>query len=114
MEAADGGLYVVEATRGALDPFSGVFSLDVPYAHRVRGGELAEIVGGFRLRGRVAELFGAVIGVGSETAPAGAGSIAESVAVTPRMLRSVHTAHRAHCSVRNASKRKKRFEYGDA
>ncbi len=67
------GLYLPEASRGALDPLSGEFTLHFPYGRRFRRGALAETVGPCALRGRVADLLTRVVAVGSETRPAGAG-----------------------------------------
>ena len=70
---ADGGLYLAEAGRGALDPLSGTFRLDAPCGQRIRGGIAAETVGPCRLAGRVADLLAAVTAVGATSRPAGAG-----------------------------------------
>jgi len=70
---ADGGLFLPAAESGSLDPLSGVFRLHFAGGSRVRGGELAEPVGRCRLLGRVADLLAAVVGVGDEARPAGAG-----------------------------------------
>jgi len=67
------GLYLPEASRGALDPLSGEFALYLPYARRFRRGALAETVGPCVLRGRVADLLTRVVAVGTEAKPAGAG-----------------------------------------
>lgn len=67
------GLYLPEASRGALDPLSGEFALYLPYARRFRRGALAETVGPCVLRGRVADLLTRVVAVGAEAKPAGAG-----------------------------------------
>lgn len=67
------GLYLPEASRGALDPLSGEFALHLPYARRFRRGSLAETVGPCVLRGRVADLLTRAVAVGSEARPAGAG-----------------------------------------
>lgn len=69
----DGGLYLPEAVRGSLDPHTGAFRLSLPYGQRIRSGRVDEIVGPVELRGRVAELLGAVVGVGVEARAAGAG-----------------------------------------
>jgi predicted Zn-dependent protease len=70
---ADEGLFLAEASRGALDPLSGEFSLHLPYARRIRRGALAEPVGPCVLRGRVADLLTRVTAVGDAARPAGAG-----------------------------------------
>lgn len=67
------GLFLPEASRGALDPLSGEFALHLPYARRFRRGALAEVVGPCVLRGRVADLLTRVVAVGAEAKPAGAG-----------------------------------------
>jgi predicted Zn-dependent protease len=67
------GLFLPEATRGALEAASGAFQLELPYGRRIRDGELAEVVGPCRLVGRVAALLNAVTGVGREARAAGAG-----------------------------------------
>lgn len=73
LAAAEGGLYLPEATRGVLDPHSGEFRLDMAYGYRIRGGRVEEPVGSSHLAGRVAQLLGAVSGVGDTPEPAGAG-----------------------------------------
>lgn len=70
---AEGGLYVTTVRRGSLDPASGGFSLEVPFAATIRRGALAEPVGPFALRGTVADLLRRVTAVGADTRPAGAG-----------------------------------------
>jgi predicted Zn-dependent protease len=70
---ADGGLYLQEASRGALDPLSGEFRLHLPFARRIRRGSLGDTVGPCVLRGRVADLLTRVTAVGKEARPAGAG-----------------------------------------
>ncbi|HEY4590140.1 MAG TPA: metallopeptidase TldD-related protein, partial [Thermoanaerobaculia bacterium] len=67
------GLFLPEASRGALDPLTGEFALHLPYARRFRRGALAETVGPCVLRGRVADLLTRVAAVGSQAKPAGAG-----------------------------------------
>jgi predicted Zn-dependent protease len=67
------GLFLPEASRGALDPLSGEFALHLPYARRFRRGALAETVGPCVLRGRVADLLTRVVAVGDAVRPAGAG-----------------------------------------
>jgi len=70
---ADGGLYLAEAGRGALDPLSGTFWLEALCGHRIRGGMATEATGPCRLAGRVADLLAAVTAVGATSRPAGAG-----------------------------------------
>lgn len=70
---ADDGLFLAEASRGALDPLSGEFTLHLPFARRIRRGALAETVGPCLLRGRVADLLTRVAAVGRSAYPAGAG-----------------------------------------
>jgi microcin-processing metallopeptidase PmbA/TldD-like protein len=70
---AEAGLYLEEASRGALDPLSGEFSLHFPCARRIRSGAPGEMVGPCRLSGRVADLLTRVTAVGSAARPAGAG-----------------------------------------
>jgi predicted Zn-dependent protease len=60
------------AERGALDPRSGMFTLDFPCGARLGNGA-GEAVGACRLRGRLADLLGAVVAVGGEARLAGAG-----------------------------------------
>jgi predicted Zn-dependent protease len=70
---ADGALLVSQVTRGALDPLTGRFVLEVPCARRVRRATPADPVGPFRLVGTVADLLSRVVAVGPEARPAGAG-----------------------------------------
>jgi predicted Zn-dependent protease len=70
---ASEGVWLPEASRGALDPLSGEFALHVPYARRIRRGGLVETLGPCVLRGRVADLLARVTAVGREARPAGAG-----------------------------------------
>jgi len=70
---AEGGLYLEEASRGALDPLSGEFVLHFPFARRIQAGAPGEVVGPCRLSGRVADLLHRVTAVGRETRSAGAG-----------------------------------------
>jgi predicted Zn-dependent protease len=70
---AEGGLYLPAASRGALDPLSGDFSLHLPHARRIRHGSLAEPVGACTLRGQVADLLARATAVGRQTQAAGAG-----------------------------------------
>ncbi len=67
------GLFLPEASRGALDPLSGEFALHLPYARRFRRGAPAETVGPCVLRGRVADLLTRVVAVGDTARSAGAG-----------------------------------------
>jgi predicted Zn-dependent protease len=73
LAGADEGLFLAEASRGALDPLSGEFTLHLPFARRIRRGALAETVGPCLLRGRVADLLTRVAAVGRPAYPAGAG-----------------------------------------
>jgi predicted Zn-dependent protease len=73
LAGAEEGLFLPEASRGALDPLSGEFALCLPYARRFRRGALAEAVGPCVLRGRVADLLTRVVAVGAEARAAGAG-----------------------------------------
>ncbi|HKI03980.1 MAG TPA: metallopeptidase TldD-related protein [Thermoanaerobaculia bacterium] len=73
LAGSEEGLFLPEASRGALDPLSGQFALHFPYARRFRRGALAETVGPCVLRGRVADLLTRVVAVSSEARPAGAG-----------------------------------------
>jgi hypothetical protein len=73
LAAAEGGLYFAEAERGVLHPESGTFTLVFGCGRRIAGGAPREPVGPCRLRGSVAELLGAVGGVGSRAVVAGAG-----------------------------------------
>lgn len=71
---AEGGLWVPFASRGALDPATGRFTLDLPLGRRIEGGVAGEAVGPFRLEGTVGELLGSALAVGSDADPeAGAG-----------------------------------------
>ena len=83
LAGAEGGLYVAEAVRGALDALSGEFRLEVAAARRIRRGALAEPVGAFTLAGRVADLLARVSGVGARAVPAGAGWCAKGGAKLP-------------------------------
>lgn len=78
LAGAEGGLLVSEVTRGALDPFSGRFVLDIPSARRIRHAQAADPVGAFRLEGSVGDLLARVAGVGREAQRAGAGWCAKS------------------------------------
>ena len=69
----DSGLFFPEASRGALDPLSGEFTLRVPGGRRIENGELTRVVAPCSLRGQVSDLLGAVTGVGNERVMAGAG-----------------------------------------
>jgi hypothetical protein len=70
---APGSLHFAFAERGALDPRSGVFTLDFPCGQRRGGGSSTEPVGPCRLRGRLAQLLGAITAVGPDARRAGAG-----------------------------------------
>ncbi|HXU46827.1 MAG TPA: metallopeptidase TldD-related protein [Thermoanaerobaculia bacterium] len=71
--AAEGGLYLPQVRRGALEVRSGEFVLALPFARRIYKGEPAESFGPCTLRGRVADLLGRVVQVGAERRPGGAG-----------------------------------------
>ena len=75
---AEGGLAVPDVASGALDPATGEFWLEIPGARRIRGGELAETVGRFVVRGRLAQLLSGVVAVGIERETAGAGWCAKA------------------------------------
>ncbi len=79
----EGGLLIPEATRGRLDPWTGRFLLEAPYARRIVGGLPADRVGPCRLAGRVSDLLGAIVGVGSEVEVAGAGWCAKGGQLLP-------------------------------
>ncbi|HUF77893.1 MAG TPA: metallopeptidase TldD-related protein [Thermoanaerobaculia bacterium] len=70
---ADGGFLVSQVSRGALDPATGRFVLEVPCARRIRRGTPADPVGRFRIEGTVAGLTSRVAAVGREARPGGAG-----------------------------------------
>lgn len=70
---AEGGLWISEASRGRLDPASGSFVLEIPFARRIRGGAPADPVGPFSLAGTVADLLSRITAVGSGVRSAGAG-----------------------------------------
>lgn len=73
LAGSEEGLFLPEASRGALDPLTGEFALHLPYARRFRRGALAETVGPCVLRGRVADLLTRVAAVGNDVRAAGAG-----------------------------------------
>jgi len=73
LAGAEGGLSITQVRRGHLDPSSGRFTLEIPFARRIRGGVAAEAVGPFRIRGTVADLLAAIIGRGKTVEVAGAG-----------------------------------------
>lgn len=70
---AEGGLYAPEARRGRLDPLTGAFCLELPFAHRIRGGAPTEPVGPCAIRGAVADLLARVTAIGDVSRPCGAG-----------------------------------------
>jgi predicted Zn-dependent protease len=70
---AEGGLYLAEPRRGRLDASSGAFTLAFAHGRRIRGGGLHEPVGPCTVRGRAADLLGAVVAVGAKAVPGGAG-----------------------------------------
>lgn len=67
------GLFLPEASRGSLDPLTGVFTLSVPWGRQIQQGKLGDVVAPCLLRGRVSEILSAVTGVGQERQSAGAG-----------------------------------------
>jgi predicted Zn-dependent protease len=75
---AEGGLYLAEIDAGRLDPRTGEIVLHAPCARRVAGGAPGEPVGPFRVRCRVADLLGAVVAIGADAEPAGAGWCAKA------------------------------------
>jgi predicted Zn-dependent protease len=70
---ASGGLYLEAASRGALDPLTGEFTLRLPHGRRIRRGALAEPVGACVLRGQVADLLARATAAGRQVQAAGAG-----------------------------------------
>ena len=68
-----GGMYLPQVARGSLDPLSGRFTLYLPHARKISGGELGEVVGPCRMLGKVSDLLGRVTAVGRDQQPAGAG-----------------------------------------
>lgn len=80
---AAGGLLVSQVSRGALDPGSGRFVLEVPCARRIRHDVPADPVGPFRIVGSVAGLIGGVAGVAAEARAAGAGWCAKDGRLLP-------------------------------
>ncbi len=79
----EGGFLVSQVSRGALDPLSGRFVLEVPCARRLRHGTPAEPVGPFRIVGTVAGLLSRVVAVGTEARAAGAGWCAKDGRLLP-------------------------------
>ncbi|MEE8368493.1 MAG: metallopeptidase TldD-related protein [Thermoanaerobaculia bacterium] len=74
LKAADGGLYLPEASGGRLHPQSGSFTLDFPYARQIRsGGELGEFSSGCRVEGTVSAILSSIRGIGRSVETAGAG-----------------------------------------
>lgn len=73
LEGADGGYLVSQVSRGALDPLTGRFVLEVPSARRIRRGVAADPVGPFRLTGTAAGLASRIAAVGREARSGGAG-----------------------------------------
>ncbi|MDX1632515.1 MAG: metallopeptidase TldD-related protein, partial [Thermoanaerobaculia bacterium] len=67
------GLYLPEADRGRLDPWTGRFVLRVPGGRRVREGRLGDPVGPCLLVGPVANLLSSVLRVGGRAVATGAG-----------------------------------------
>ncbi len=83
LAGADGGLFVEEVERGVLDPHTGKFRLRAASARRIASGKLGDLVSGVELAGRVAELLGAVVGVGAESRSTGAGWCAKGGQLLP-------------------------------
>ncbi len=75
---AEGGLHLTEIDAGRLDPRTGEVALHAPCARRIAGGAPGEPVGPFVLRARVDELLGALVAIGAEAEPAGAGWCAKA------------------------------------
>ena len=75
---AAGGLYLSEIDAGRLDPRTGEVVLHAPCARRIAAGAAGEPVGPFTLRARVDDLLGAVVDIGRESEPAGAGWCAKA------------------------------------
>ena len=75
---AEGGLAVGEIESGTLDAATGRFTLAVPGARRIRGGELVDAVGRFTIRGKVGALLGGLVASGARREAAGAGWCAKA------------------------------------
>ena len=74
LRASEGGLYLPEASSGRLDPHSGSFSLDFPYARRIlSSGELGDVSSGCRVEGTVSQVLGSIRGIGRTAEVTGAG-----------------------------------------
>lgn len=73
MGQAEGGLYLPEAERGALDPRSGEFQLTFPYGFRIEDQAPGAPVGRCQMRLHVSEVLRGVRAVGREAVSAGAG-----------------------------------------
>lgn len=73
VEIVGEGLLITAVDRGALDPTSGRFVLDLPGARRIRAGTVAETLGPCRLVGRVADLLAGISTIGDRATLAGAG-----------------------------------------
>ena len=67
------GLFLPEADRGRLDPWSGRFILRFPGGRQIAAGQLADPVGSCFLEAPVANLLAAVHAVGGTAIPGGAG-----------------------------------------
>lgn len=70
---AEGGLFFAEAERGHLDPLSGRFVLRFAYGRRIENQLPGSPVGPATLRGHVADLLGAIAGIGQDLRSTGAG-----------------------------------------
>jgi hypothetical protein len=66
-------LWVPEVSRGSLDVQTGRCRLRAPFGYRVEAGELTDPVGAFTIEGSVADLLGAIEGIGAEPRATGAG-----------------------------------------
>ena len=81
--AAEGGIYLPEATEGRLDPLSGEFELQFPWGQRIAGGGPAHYVGACRLRGRVTAILDQVAAIGRDVVAAGSGWCAKGGSKMP-------------------------------
>jgi TldD protein len=59
------GIYIVNASGGTADPFSGAFRLHVPLAYIVRKGEIEAAIRNFTVIGNMLSFLGRVNGVGN-------------------------------------------------
>jgi len=72
-ELLSDAVFFEQVERGRLDPRSGWFEVVFPWGRRARSGKLGSYVGRARLRARVTDLLGSVVGIGATPASAGAG-----------------------------------------